>query len=165
MKPAKPFINLKSVLNKHKTHTNRNFMEATTNGAELNVEQTFAIGELAQELGITTRTIRFYEERGLISPTRSEGNQRIYSRKDRGRLKLILRHRDGGFTLEELRELLDLYEVSPNADGQHKQFQRIQEILCQRMAEVDERIHTLTDLKLRMQERITWAEREITKVD
>ena len=49
--------------------------------------------------------------------------------------------------------------------GQRKQFQRIQEILRQRMAEVDERIHTLADLKLRMQERITWAEREITKVD
>ena len=77
----------------------------------------------------------------------------------------ILRHRDGGFTLEELRELLDLYEVSPNADGQRKQFQRIQEILRQRMAEVDERIHTLADLKLRMQERITWVEREIKKVD
>lgn len=133
--------------------------------ASLPSEQTFAIGELAEELGITTRTIRFYEERGLISPARSEGNQRIYSRKDRGRLKLILRHRDGGFTLDELRELLDIYEVSPNADGQRKQFQRIQEILRKRMTEVEERIHTLSDLKSRMQERMTWAEREIAKMD
>lgn len=133
--------------------------------AALPSEQTFAIGELAEELGITTRTIRFYEERGLISPARSEGNQRIYSRKDRGRLKLILRHRDGGFTLDELRELLDIYEVSPNADGQRKQFQRIQEILRKRMTEVEERIHTLSDLKSRMQERMTWAEREISKMD
>ncbi|MCW1970728.1 MAG: MerR family transcriptional regulator [Anaerolineae bacterium] len=133
--------------------------------ASLPSEQTFAIGELSEELGITTRTIRFYEERGLISPTRSEGNQRIYSRKDRGRLKLILRHRDGGFTLDELRELLDIYEVSPNADGQRKQFQRIQEILRKRMTEVEERIHTLSDLKNRMQERMTWAEREILKID
>jgi DNA-binding transcriptional MerR regulator len=128
-------------------------------------DQVFTIGELARDLGITTRAIRFYEERGLISPARSEGNQRIYTRKDRGRLKLIMRHRDGGFTLDELKELFEIYDVSPNAEGQRKQFLRIQEILRTRISEVDERIYALQELHNRMQERMTWAEGELNRLD
>jgi DNA-binding transcriptional MerR regulator len=126
-------------------------------------EALLSIGALARELGVTTRTIRYYEERGLISPARSEGQQRVYSRKDRGRLKLILRHKDGGFTLDELKELLDLYDTSPNPEGTRKQWRRMREILGARMGELEARVAALNDLRARMREKIELAERELAK--
>lgn len=67
-----------------------------------NETDTYAISELAQQLDISSHTIRFYEEKGLISPERTAGNQRIYTKKDRARLKLILRGKRFGFTLDEI---------------------------------------------------------------
>jgi len=72
--------------------------------------QTYSIADLAREFEITTRTIRFYEDRGLISPIR-EGQRRIYRPRDRVRLQLILRGKRLGFSLEEIREMIDLYDV------------------------------------------------------
>ena len=66
---------------------------------------TFTIGDLAQEFGVTLRTLRFYESRGLISPARS-GMSRIYSAKDRARLAIILKGKQLGFTLGEIRAML-----------------------------------------------------------
>ena len=77
-----------------------------------NGEPTYSISDLASEFGITTRTIRFYESRGLISPRR-EGTSRIYSRRDRARLILILRGRNLGFTVEDVGEYLALYDADP----------------------------------------------------
>lgn len=71
---------------------------------------TYTIGQLAEEFQITTRAIRFYEARGLIQPRR-EGKNRVYSRRDRGRLILILRGKNLGFTLEDIAEYLALYDV------------------------------------------------------
>ena len=73
-------------------------------------DETYTIGQLADEFNITTRAIRFYESRGLIRPRR-EGTNRIYSRRDRGRLILILRGKNLGFTLEDIAEYLALYDV------------------------------------------------------
>jgi DNA-binding transcriptional MerR regulator len=70
--------------------------------------QTFGIGDLAREFGITTRTIRFYEERGLLHPLRL-GQRRRFSAADRVRLKLILRGKRIGLTLEECREIIEMY--------------------------------------------------------
>jgi DNA-binding transcriptional MerR regulator len=75
-------------------------------------EQQFSIGDLAREFGVTTRTIRFYEAEGLIRPSR-EGAARSYSRGDRSRLAWILRGRAVGFSLADIRELLDLYAPGP----------------------------------------------------
>ncbi len=72
-------------------------------------EQHFTISELAGEFGITTRAIRFYEEKGLINPRRA-GQQRHYSASDRVRLKLILRGKRLGFTLDESRDLIEMYD-------------------------------------------------------
>jgi len=72
----------------------------------------FTIGELAAELAITTRAIRFYEAKGLIAPAR-RGVARSYSRRDRARLKLILRGKNLGFTLEEIAHYLELYDADP----------------------------------------------------
>jgi DNA-binding transcriptional MerR regulator len=69
-------------------------------------EKLYTISELAAELELTTRAIRFYEEKGLISPGRSSGNHRLYSRRDRARLKLVLRGRRFGYTLEEIAEMI-----------------------------------------------------------
>lgn len=75
-------------------------------------DRLYTIGELAAELGITTRTIRFYESKGLIAPAR-RGVARSYSRRDRARLKLILRGKNLGFSLEAIAEYLKLYDADP----------------------------------------------------
>ena len=69
----------------------------------------FSISELAREFDITPRAIRFYEDHGLLAPTRA-GQRRIYSLRDRTRLKLTLRGKRLGLTLSEIRELIDMYE-------------------------------------------------------
>jgi len=76
-------------------------------------EPPYKIGDLAAELHITTRAIRFYETKGLIAPRRV-GGARTYSQRDRARLLLILRGKRLGFTLGEIGEYLDLYEADPN---------------------------------------------------
>lgn len=77
-------------------------------------EQTFTIGELAKEFDITPRSIRFYEEQGLITPSRT-GRNRIYNNKDRVRLKLILRGKRLGFSLAEVNNLFELYDTNPDS--------------------------------------------------
>ena len=79
----------------------------------------YSISDLAKEFGITTRTIRFYESRGLIAPERI-GTQRRYSKRDRARLILILRGRNLGFTVEDVSEYLALYDADPGHVAQTK---------------------------------------------
>ena len=79
------------------------------------------ITELANEFGITTRTIRHYEDEGLLSPRR-EGQNRLFSPRDRVRLKLALRGKRLGFSLSEIRELFDLYDLARDEKGQLEQF-------------------------------------------
>ncbi|MFY9877428.1 MAG: MerR family DNA-binding transcriptional regulator [Rhodomicrobium sp.] len=71
-------------------------------------ERLYGISELASELGITARAIRFYEAKGLLTPPRVNGG-RVYTRRERARLKLILRAKSIGFSLAEVRQFLDLY--------------------------------------------------------
>ncbi|WP_133470657.1 MerR family transcriptional regulator [Paraglaciecola marina] len=80
-------------------------------------EQNFSIGELSKAMDITPRTIRFYEEQGLLNPSRV-GQKRIYSNKDWVRLKLILRGKRLGFSLSETRTLFDLYDTHQNSQAQ-----------------------------------------------
>lgn len=77
----------------------------------------FSISELAREFDITTRSIRFYEDLGLLNPAR-EGQTRIYSKQDRVRLKLTLRGKRLGFSLAEIRELFDLYDADKSSRTQ-----------------------------------------------
>lgn len=81
----------------------------------------YSISELAQEFGITTRTIRYYEDQGLISPERN-GVSRVFSNRDRVRLKLALRGKRLGFSLSEIRELFELYDVSRDERRQLEAF-------------------------------------------
>ncbi|WNJ98227.1 MerR family DNA-binding transcriptional regulator [Thalassospiraceae bacterium LMO-JJ14] len=84
-------------------------------------EKTYGIAELAKEFAVTTRTVRFYEDKGLISPSR-EGQRRIYSPRDRVRLRLIMRGKRLGLSLDEIAELMDLYDSDPSEVTQLKQF-------------------------------------------
>jgi DNA-binding transcriptional MerR regulator len=77
----------------------------------------YSISELAREFGITTRTIRFYEEKGLIHPRR-DGQKRVYSPADRVRIKLILRGKRIGMTLDESAEVIDMYDPDHNNQEQ-----------------------------------------------
>ena len=80
-------------------------------------EKTYTISDLAKEFGVTTRTIRFYEEQGLITPLR-EGQKRLYSPADRVRIKLILRGKRIGMTLQECVDFIDMYDPGHNNDDQ-----------------------------------------------
>ena len=82
---------------------------------------TYTITELAQEFGVTARTIRHYENEGLVSPQR-KGLARIFSPRDRVRLKLALRGKRLGFTLQEIKELFDLYDLSKDERKQLEAF-------------------------------------------
>lgn len=73
---------------------------------------TYSISELASEFEISPRSIRFYEEKGLISPKRTRGNQRIYEKRDRARLKLIVRGKRFGYSLEEIAEMIGMTDTS-----------------------------------------------------
>lgn len=85
------------------------------------MSNTFTISNLAKEFGVTTRTIRFYEDQGLLSPKR-EGSNRVFSSRDRVRLKLALRGKRLGFSLAEIRELFDLYDISQDEKKQLAEF-------------------------------------------
>jgi DNA-binding transcriptional MerR regulator len=74
------------------------------------VEKIYSVTELARELGVTPRAIRFYEDKGLIAPQRA-GTTRVYTHRDRGRMILILRGKKLGFSLREIKDFLDLYVV------------------------------------------------------
>ena len=93
---------------------------------------TYKISELAKEFDITTRSIRFYEDMGLIQPER-KGSMRVYQRRDKVRLKLILRGKRLGFSLAEIRDLLELYDTNQldtqlikNAQNNRRQGSRTQ---------------------------------------
>jgi len=84
----------------------------------------YTISELANELEISTSSIRFYEDKGLIKPGRTPGNQRVYLKKHRARLKLILRGKRFGFTLEEIAEMIGAEDMKINEIEQIKRSQR-----------------------------------------
>jgi len=110
-------------------------------------QQSFGIGDLAGEFGISTRTIRFYQDKGLLAPRR-EGTTRIYSRKDRARLALILRGKAIGCSLSEIEHYLELYGV--HGEGREEQLKFVIErtqseidALEKRRAHIDAQMETL----------------------
>lgn len=97
--------------------------------------RTYTISELAQEFDVTARTIRYYEQFGLVSPRR-QGQRRLYSERDRVRLRLALRGRRLGFALEEIAEMLDLYDRDPRG---REQLQRALAYGREKMRELERR--------------------------
>ncbi len=83
----------------------------------MSTDQSYTISQLAREFGVTARALRFYEDKGLLSPRR-DGLNRVYNRRDRARLQLILRGKRVGLSLLEIKEILDLYKVDQRAQAQ-----------------------------------------------
>lgn len=102
-------------------------------------EPCYTISALAKEFGITTRTIRFYESRGLISPERI-GTARRYSKRDRARLILILRGRNLGFTVEDVSDYLSLYDSDP---GQLTQTRHLHDKVTAAIADLETKRHDI----------------------
>jgi DNA-binding transcriptional MerR regulator len=114
------------------------------------VDRQFTIGELAEAFGVTTRAIRFYESKGLISPPR-KGVARSYSRRERARLSLIQRGKNLGFSLEEIRDWLALYDADPNHITQARvlieKVEAAVEDLTKKRADLDRAIKDLREIK------------------
>jgi len=109
--------------------------------------KTYSIAELAQEFETTTRAIRYYEELGLLEPKRTEGGRRIFTNKERTRLKLIFRGKKYGFQLDEIREMIQLFDLDRTGK---KQFERTIEYGADKIKEVSERIEELTQIREEM---------------
>lgn len=107
---------------------------------------TYSITELSRELDITTRTIRFYEEQGMLSPER-RGLERVYSARDKVTLKLILRGKRIGFSLAECRDLIGLYD--PAGDNQ-KQLTTLLEKITERRAQLDQQLLDIHHMQLEL---------------
>ena len=107
----------------------------------------WTVGELADDLGVTTRTLRFYEAEGLISPRRSGAN-RIYDARDRTRLKLILRGKRFGMTLAEIREIVDMYDGATSSERRQleKLLGRLDEIAADLRARQADLRRTLSEV-------------------
>ena len=90
-------------------------------------EQNYTIGELAREFGITPRAIRFYEDEGLLTPTRA-GRNRVYAKRDRVRLRLILRGKRLGLSLAEIGELIGMYDGVRNSVPQLRRFMDVLDV-------------------------------------
>lgn len=112
--------------------------------------QTYSIGELAKEFDITTRSIRYYEDEGLLSPER-KGQSRIYDGKDRTRLMLVLRGKRLGFSLSETKTIFELYDTEKNEEKQlHKMLEMIgdkKQRLLQQQKDIEEVLHDLASLE------------------
>ncbi|MDH3284227.1 MAG: MerR family DNA-binding transcriptional regulator [Acidobacteriota bacterium] len=108
-------------------------------------EELFTITELARKLALTPRAIRFYEDKGLLTPRRA-GTRRVYTHKDRGRLMIILRGKHLGFSIASIKEYLDLYD----ADPAHRE--QAQRLLVGVRAKVDQLERQRQDLDLTLDE-------------
>ena len=108
-------------------------------------EERLSIGELASQLGITTRTIRYYEEIGLMDPNEREpGKNRTYGREDVIRLKFIVRLKDLGITLKEMQELANIYKLSQDTQSM---MPVLIEILDEHLGRIDDKIANITALR------------------
>jgi len=118
--------------------------------------QTHGIADLAKEFGVTTRTIRFYEGEGLLAPQR-EGQKRLFSPRDRVRLKLILRGKRLGFSLSEISEILDMYDAAPGEKGQLAlllgRIEQRRAALKQQRRDIDQTLADLNEVERRCRDR------------
>ncbi len=119
-----------------------------------NRDRTYSITELCKEFDVTPRTLRFYEQKGLLSPAR-RGWTRLFSYRDRARLSLILRGKRVGFSLEEIKEMLDLYNLR---DGQLTQ-------LRVASTKMRERLNALQQQRIELDQAIADLERTVEIVD
>lgn len=120
-------------------------------------DETMTIREMCDNFDVTPRTLRFYEQKELLFPRR-EGQRRLFTRRDRARLKLILRGKRFGFTLEEIRQLLDLYDMG---DQQATQLARTYQLAKTHLAEMEAQRDELDVAIRELKEQIDWGARRL----
>ncbi|MBU3005591.1 MerR family transcriptional regulator [Paraglaciecola arctica] len=121
-------------------------------------EQIFSIGELAKLMDITPRSIRFYEEQGLLKPTRN-GQNRIYLKKDQVRLKLILRGKRLGFSLAETKTLFNLYDSHKNSKVQ---LEEMLKMTAEKRAYMQQQLEDIAMLKTELEDVEARCQEELT---
>ncbi|ADO43264.1 transcriptional regulator, MerR family [Ketogulonicigenium vulgare Y25] len=119
--------------------------------------ETMTIREMCEAFDVTPRTLRFYEAKELLFPIR-QGTKRLFTRSDRARLKLILKGKKFGFSLEEIRQLLELYALN---DNQMTQLTRARELALVHLAEMEAQRATLDAAIAELRGEIAWGEGEI----
>jgi DNA-binding transcriptional MerR regulator len=118
-------------------------------------QKTYSIRDLSKTFDVTARALRFYEDKGLLNPKR-QGQNRIYSSRDRARLVLVLRGKRVGFSLDELRELLDLYDVK---DGQISQLKTSRDKFKERIDMLEAQRRDIDESIFELQEQVDLVER------
>ena len=122
--------------------------------------ETMNIREMCDAFDVTPRTLRFYETKELLFPIR-EGQKRLFTERDRARLKLILRGKRFGFSLEEIRQLLDLYHMD---DGQEAQLSKTYELSQRHLADMEAQKAELDEAIAELKEQMAWGARKLTQL-
>ncbi len=136
-------------------------MTGTEKDDEMTDDRIMTIREMCDAYDVTPRTLRFYEAKELLFPIR-EGQKRLFTKRDRARLKLILRGKRFGFSLEEIRQLLDLYDMG---DQQQTQLARTYEIAQQRLSDMEAQRDELNQAIDELKEQMRWGEKMLASMD
>lgn len=124
-------------------------------------DDVMTIRQMCDAFDVTPRTLRFYESKELIFPIR-EGQKRLFTKRDRARLKLILRGKRFGFSLEEIRQLLNLYDIG---DQQQTQLARTFEVAKDRLSDMERQRDELTEAIDELREQLNWGEKVLASMD
>ncbi len=115
------------------------------------MNRTYSISELAEEFDVTTRTLRFYEDKGILSPQR-KGTARVYGERDKVRLRLALRGKRLGFSLDDCREIIEMYD--PIAGNKVRQLRRLQDkihehrqVLLSKREDIDATLKNMAEIE------------------
>jgi DNA-binding transcriptional MerR regulator len=122
-------------------------------------DEVLTIREMCEAYDVTPRTLRFYEAKELLSPIR-EGQKRLFTKRDRARLTLILRGKRFGFSLESIRQLLDLYSID---DQQLTQMEKTYEVALERLADLEHQRSELDESIEDLKKHIAWGEEIIAQ--
>jgi DNA-binding transcriptional MerR regulator len=130
-----------------------------TDAIPRDADRTWTVGQLADELGVTTRTLRHWEAEGLLTPSRIGAN-RVYGVRDRARLRLILRGRRFGMTVAECREIVDMYDGAGSSERRQLttllgRLDEIADDLTRRRADLDRTLREVTDVAAQCRDRLT----------
>lgn len=123
-------------------------------------DDVMTIREMCDAFGVTPRTLRFYEAKELLFPIR-EGQKRLFTRRDRARLKLILKGKRFGFSLEDIRQLLELYDLG---DQQLTQLTRAYELARERLADMIRQRDELNEAIIDLTQQLKWGEEMIVSL-
>ena len=124
-------------------------------------DDTMTIRQMCDAFDVTPRTLRFYEAKELLSPVR-QGQRRLFTRRDRARLTLILRGKRFGFSLEEMRQILDLYD---KGDQQHSQIARACEVARVRLGAMEAQRAALDAAIADLRDQMTWGARMLASLE